>query len=157
MGCLLWYSVQMSFSFENSSLSLGPSMKLTWLHWPPPPFLAPAHCVLLALVLGANVRWGPLLQIQTASPVPSRLQSLQQGLVWRQCVIPLCRWKALRRVHVPHFIYSYISWWAFGLFPLFGYCAVSTSVQVLCGHFRFSWYIPGGWLLDRVGATCLPF
>lgn len=68
-------------------------------------------------------------------------------LLCYQYFITFYGWNIFHCMEIPHFVFSFISWWVFGLLPLWGYyeyCCYEHLCTCFCVNicFRFLGYIP---------------
>ena len=59
-------------------------------------------------------------------------------------------------VYIPHFVYPFIRWWTFGLFPSFVIINVPTKICVKCMDFCKDIYFHFGWVYTQLnqGVIC---
>lgn len=69
--------------------------------------------------------------------------------------IPFSCWMIFHCMEIAHFAYRFISWWGFGLFPLFDYCewccCEHSCAGVLWTCFQFCWFCTPEWIAGSCG------
>ena len=83
-------------------------------------------------------------------------------LLCYQYFITFYGWNIFHCMEIPHFVFSFISWWVFGLLPLWGYyeyCCYEHLCTCFCVNicFRFLGYIPRSRIAGSYGNSMFNF